>query len=182
MIDTLRGSLSVLALVSGLAGAPLTEVDDQLPLYAPVEGVSGALTSVGSDTMNDVMTLWMEGFLRLYPGAVRGSIEGRGSATAPPALLHGRSNLAPMSRRMNEGELRAFEKQRGYRPTEIAVGIDMLAVFVHADNPLRSLDLVELDAIFSRTREGGAPAALDGWSDLGLDGVYARLHELQFRE
>jgi len=169
-----RLGLACLAFGASLMSAHSVELDDELPVYEPAPNVSGVVTSIGSDTMNDVMTLWLEGFLRLYPGKVRASIEGRGSATAPPALLHGRATFAPMSRRMTLAERQAFEKKHGYAPTEIAVGLDMLAVFVHEDNPLRSIDLSQVDAIFSTERKGGHAEDVLSWADLGLSGAYGR--------
>ena len=161
-----------LALAAGLATAS-TE-DERLPEYRPESEVSGMLRTVGSDTMNDLMTVWMEGFLRRHPGRVRAVIEGRGSATGPPALLHGSASFAAMSRRMTTDERKAFEEKRGYSPTEVVASLDLLAVYVHAENPLRSLDLVELDALYSRDlrRERGEP--VESWADLGLDGLWSR--------
>ena len=67
--------------------------------YAKVGGVSGNLSSVGSDTLNNVMTLWAESFKKQYPN-VKIQIEGKGSSTAPPALIAGTAQLGPMSREM----------------------------------------------------------------------------------
>jgi phosphate transport system substrate-binding protein len=164
--------LAVLSIFAGLA--PAAPLEEELPEYAPEVEVEGSLRTVGSDTMNDLLTVWMEDFLRRHPGRVRAVIEGRGSATGPPALLHGAADFAAMSRRMTTEERQAFEREHGFAPTEVVVALDMLAVYVHAENPLRSLDLVELDALFSRDlrRERGAP--VESWADLGLDGLWAR--------
>ncbi|MFQ5670717.1 MAG: PstS family phosphate ABC transporter substrate-binding protein [Acidobacteriota bacterium] len=150
------------------------QVDPNLPAYAPVQGVSGAVKSVGSDTMNNLMTLWAEKFTRLYPN-VTVEIEGKGSSTAPPALIAGASNFGPMSRLMKNSETDAFQKRFGYRPTPVRVAIDMLAVYVHKDNPVasRGLSLEEVDAIFSSTRKGGHPEAILTWGQLGLTGEWA---------
>ena len=149
------------------------KVDAKLPNYKPVQGVSGTIKSVGSDTMNNLMTLWTEGFVKLYPN-VRPEIEGKGSATAPPALIEGTANFGPMSRKLKAGEIAAFEKKFGYKPTELGAGIDMLAVFVHKDNPIRSLTLQQVDAIFSKTRKGGNQTNIAKWGDLGLTGAWAK--------
>ena len=80
------------------------KVDPELPDYKPVSGVSGSLKSVGSDTMNNEMTLWAEGFMRHYP-SLKIEIEGKGSSTAPPALIAGTSQFGPMSRAMKDAEV-----------------------------------------------------------------------------
>lgn len=148
------------------------EVDAALPPYVNVSGeVAGSLTCVGSDTMNNLVALWAEGFKRSYPG-VREGIEGKGSASAPPALTEGACSFAPMSRDWKDSEIDAFKERHGYAPTVIPVAIDMLAVFVHKDNPLEQLTLQQVDAIFSRNRNGGLTSDIRTWGDLGLDGPW----------
>ena len=148
------------------------EVDPNLPSYEKVSGVSGSLKSIGSDTLNNVMTLWSEGFRTIYP-SVKIEIEGKGSSTAPPALIEGTSQFGPMSRQMKDEESDSFEKKFGYAPTLLRVGVDALAVFVHKDNPIKSLSLTQLDAIFSKNRKGGAAEDIVTWGDLGLEGEWA---------
>lgn len=141
--------------------------------YHKQAGVSGSLNSVGSDTLNNLMTLWGEGFRKHYRN-VRIQIEGKGSSTAPPALIEGVAQLAPMSRAMKHSEIEAFEKKYGFKPTRYAVAIDSLAVYVHKDNPIASLSLPQVDAIFSRSRRGGAKQDIKTWGQLGLTGKWAR--------
>jgi phosphate transport system substrate-binding protein len=148
------------------------KVDEALPVYQKTSGVSGNLSSVGSDTLANLMTLWAEEFKRVYPN-VNVQIQAAGSSTAPPALTEGTSNLGPMSRLMKDNEVEAFEKRNGYKPTPIAVAIDALAVFVHKDNPLAGLTLQQVDALFSSTRTCGGPQDLDTWGQLGLTGGWA---------
>jgi len=146
--------------------AEKVEVDATIPDYKTVSGVSGNLNSIGSDTLNNLMTLWAEGFKAIYPN-VNIQIEGKGSATAPPALIEGTSQLGPMSRPMKQEELDAFEKKYGYKPTEIKVSVDALAVFTHKDNPIKGLTLAQVDAIFSTTRKRGSQD-ITTWDQLGL--------------
>jgi len=150
------------------------KVDPSLPSYTPVSGVSGSIKSMGSDTMNNEMALWAEGFQRFYP-SVQIEIEGKGSSTAPPALIAGTAQFGPMSREMRGQEIDAFERRYGYKPTALRTSIDMLAVFVHKDNPIaeRGLSLEQIDAIFSKTRRGGMGDDLKTWGDLGLEGEWA---------
>ena len=141
--------------------------------YSKQAGVSGSLNSVGSDTLNNLMTLWGEGFRKHYRN-VRIQVEGKGSSTAPPALIEGVAQLAPMSRAMKHSEIEAFEKKHGFKPTRYAVAIDSLAVYVHKDNPIANLSLPQVDAIFSRSRRGGAKQDIKTWGQLGLTGKWAR--------
>jgi phosphate transport system substrate-binding protein len=146
-------------------------VDPAIKPYEKVSGVAGNLNSVGSDTLNNLMTLWAEGFRAIYPN-VNTQIEGKGSSTAPPALIEGTAQLGPMSREMKAAEIDAFEKKYGYKPTAIKVAIDSVAVFVHKDNPIKGLSLDQLDNIFSSTnKRGGKP--INTWGELGLTGEWA---------
>ncbi len=162
---------SVLAL--GLSAAALADpqVDSELSDYQRASGVSGNLSSVGSDTLANVMTLWAEEYKREYPN-VNIQIQAAGSSTAPPALTEGTSNLGPMSRKMKDKEVEGFEKRYGYKPTAIRVAIDALAVFVNKDNPIKGLDLAQVDAVFSSTRKCGYPDDITTWGGLGLDGAW----------
>ena len=160
-------------IVAALIAAPVSgvfaqaQVDPALPTYAPVSGVSGSLSSVGSDTLNNLMTFWAERFNGFYPN-VTVEIEGKGSSTAPPALIEGQSQFGPMSRRMKGEEKDAFEKKFGYTPTHVRVAVDALAVFVPKDNPIESLSLDQLARIFGVN----GPRTMT-WGDLGLTGDWA---------
>lgn len=147
-------------------------VDPALPDYKPASGISGNLSSVGSDTLANLMTLWAEEFKRQYPN-VNLQIQAAGSSTAPPALTEGTANLGPMSRAMKDKEIEAFEKKFGYKPTEIRVAIDALSVFVHKDNPIKGLTMEQVDAIFSSTRKCGGKEDITRWGGLGLAGSWA---------
>jgi phosphate transport system substrate-binding protein len=141
-------------------------LDPKLSVYAPTSGVSGNLNSIGSDTLNNLMTLWAEGFKKSYPN-VNVQIEGKGSSTAPPALVEGTAQIAPMSREMKKEEIDAFEKKFGYKPTAIRVSIDALAVFAHKDNPIEGLTMTQVDSIFSSTFKAGGADVIN-WGQLGL--------------
>lgn len=168
---------SIAGLTAILLASPVlaeVKVDEKLPEYEPVQGVSGTIKSVGSDTLNNLMTLWAEKFKEVYPN-VQVEIEGKGSSTAPPALIEGASNFGPMSRAMKDKEIDAFEKKFGYKPVAVKTAIDMLAVYVHKDNPIAKdgLTLPQVDAIFSSTRKGGHADDISDWSDVGLEGSWA---------
>lgn len=158
----------------GVVPATLAQnVDPGLPDYKKVTGVSGNLSSVGSDTLANLMTLWAEEFKRAYPN-VNIQIQAAGSSTAPPALTEGTSSIGPMSRRMKDKEIEAFEKKFGYKPTEIAVAVDALAVFVHKDNPIKGMSMAQVDAVFSATRQCGHPEEIKNWGQLGLTGDWVK--------
>jgi phosphate transport system substrate-binding protein len=144
-----------------------SHIDPALPSYKAVSGISGNLNSMGSDTLNNLMTLWAEGFKKAYPN-VNVQIEGKGSSTAPPALIEGTAQLGPMSRPMKAEEIDAFEKKHGYKPTEVRLAIDALAVFVQKDNPLKGVTMKQVDSIFSKTRKKGGEDITE-WGQLGLD-------------
>lgn len=162
-------STIVAFLVSMLAVS--TWMIEDLPEYERVSGVSGNLSSVGSDTLANLMTLWTEAFEKEYPN-VKIQVQGAGSSTAPPALTEGVANFGPMSRKMKDKEIEAFESRFGYKPVGVRVAIDALAIYVHKDNPIESLTIPQIDAIFSSTRRCGYPEDIRTWGDLGLEGSW----------
>jgi phosphate transport system substrate-binding protein len=167
---------TVFALLGGAAFAATVaqavKVDPKIAEYKVVPGVAGSIKSAGSDTMLNLMSRWTESYKKLYP-AVTVEVEGKGSSSAPPALIGNTANFGPMSRPMKDKEIDDFEKAFGYKPTQIPTAIDMLAVFVHKDNPLQSLSLEQIDAIFSKTRKSGAAKDVTTWGQLGLTGDWA---------
>ncbi|HVF62123.1 MAG TPA: PstS family phosphate ABC transporter substrate-binding protein [Thermoanaerobaculia bacterium] len=166
-IGKATGLATAALFVTTLLAAQAVKVDPSIAAYQKTGGVSGSLSSVGSDTLNNLMTLWAEGFRRQYPN-VRIQIEGKGSSTAPPALISGTAQLGPMSRTMRSTEIDEFEKKYGYEPIAIRVAVDALAVYVNKDNPLDKLTLQQVDAIFSKSRACGAKKPAQKWADTGL--------------
>ncbi|QKI89699.1 PstS family phosphate ABC transporter substrate-binding protein [Thiomicrorhabdus xiamenensis] len=167
---------SSLLLAMGIAAASFVSANayavDDLPEYQKVSGISGNLSSVGSDTLANLMTLWAEEFKRTYPN-VNIQIQAAGSSTAPPALTESTSNIGPMSRKMKDKEIAMFEEKHGYKPTPVAVAIDALAVYVHKDNPIKGLTIPQVDAIFSSTRKCGAKEDIATWGQAGVEGDLA---------
>jgi len=154
------------------AAALQAAVDPKLPEYKVVTGVSGNVNSIGSDTLNNLMTLWAEDFKKFYPN-INIQIQGAGSSTAPPALIEGTANFGPMSRAMKSEEIQAFEAKHGYKPTAVPVAIDVLAVYVNKDNPIKGLSIQQVDAIFSATRKCGGAKDITRWGEVGLTGAWA---------
>ncbi|MFO7593639.1 MAG: phosphate ABC transporter substrate-binding protein PstS family protein [Pseudomonadota bacterium] len=170
-VKTILAGVLGISLMAGQAYAG-AKVDPNLPEYDRASGVSGNISSVGSDTLANLMTLWAEEFKRLYPN-VNIQIQAAGSSTAPPALTEGTSNLGPMSRKMKDKELESFEKRYGYKPTPVPVAIDALAVYVHKDNPIEGMTIPQVDAVFSATRKCGYKDDVTSWGQLGLGGSLA---------
>ncbi len=172
MIKQLFPAVAISATLAAGAAFAQTEVDPGLPEYTPVSGISGNLSSIGSDTLNNLMTLWAEEFQGFYPN-VNIQIQGAGTSTAPPAMAEGTANFGPMSRMPRESEQQAFEERHGYPMTVIGVGIDTIAVFVNRDNPIEGLTIEQVDAIFSATRRCGGAQDITRWGQVGLEGAWA---------
>jgi len=164
-------SAALALLVTGTLVAETVKVDASLPAYKRVSGISGNLNSIGSDTLNNLMTYWAEGYKKSYPN-VNIQMEGKGSSTAPPALIEGTAQLGPMSREMKGAEIDRFEAKYGYKPTRVRVALDGIAVYVNKDNPVEKLTFKQLDGIFSSTRKRGGKD-IKTWGDLGLTGDWA---------
>ncbi len=171
MRKTVIGVIAASALFTGVVSAG-AKLDEGLADYQRASGISGNLSSVGSDTLANLMTLWAEEFKREYPN-VNIQIQAAGSSTAPPALTESTAAIGPMSRKMKSKEIAAFEKRFGYKPMAIPVAIDALAVYVHKDNPIKGMTIADVDAIFSSTRKCGGKQDVNKWGDLGLTGAWA---------
>lgn len=171
-LKSVAKAIGVVSIMSSFSVSAIQSVDEGVPAYKPASGVSGNLSSVGSDTLANLMTLWAEEYKRVYPN-VNIQIQAAGSSTAPPALTEGTSNIGPMSRKMKDKERDAFEKKYGYKPTAIPVAIDALAVYVNKDNPIKGLSIPQVDAIFSSTRKCGYPEDIVNWGQVGLTGAWA---------
>lgn len=169
----MRHSLVAASLLGSAIAVADNTVDSGLKDYQIASGVSGNLSSVGSDTLANLMTLWAEEFQRTYPN-VKVQIQAAGSSTAPPALTEATSNMGPMSRKMKDKEIEAFETRYGYKPTAVPVAIDALAVYVHKDNPIAGMTIADVDAIFSSTLKCGGANAINTWGQAGLDGGWER--------
>lgn len=174
-IRLLKNLLVVVAIFTFTSSiyAEALKVDPKVEPYEKVSGISGNLSGVGSDTLVNMMTYWAEDFKKQYPNVVI-QIEGKGSSTAPPALIEGTAQIGPMSRQMKSKEKDAFIKKYGFEPTTIIVALDSLAVYVNKDNPIDSLSMPQVDAIFSKTRNGGLAEDITTWGQLGLTGDWSR--------
>jgi phosphate transport system substrate-binding protein len=170
-MNRIVGTLAALALMAPAASAQQVKVEASIPAYQKTSGVSGNLNSIGSDTMNNLMTLWGEAFAKIYPN-VKIQVEGKGSSTAPPALIAGTAQLGPMSRAMRGTEIDQFEAKFGYKPTQLRTSYDALAVYVNKDNPLEKATLADIDGAFSKSRRRGGKN-VGSWGQIGLTGDWA---------
>ena len=160
--------------------------DPGLPHYVSTPSASGHITSVGTDTMDDLMRLWIAGFRQHQPAIVL-DLESQASMSVPAALTAGVAQLAPLSRELNPSEVEAFRAKHGYTPTEIAVALGSyrtptrtvaLTFYVNDANPVAQLDLKQLDAMWCTTLHRGAKRAITEWGQLGLTGdwVHRPIH------
>lgn len=172
----MKKSITCITAASVISASSLfgsVEVDPNLPEYERVSGISGNLNSIGSDTLNNLLLLWAEGFREIYPN-VNIQIEGAGSSTAPAALIEGTAQLGPMSREMRGSEIEAFEAAYGYAPTQVNVAIDGIAVYAHRENPIEGLTLQQVDGIFSSTNRLGG-STINNWGAAGGTGDWANM-------
>jgi phosphate transport system substrate-binding protein len=171
-----RALLTLVSLLTAttlaIGAGQVAKVDPAIPGYQKASGVSGSLSSIGSDSMNNLMTLWAETFRKYYPN-VKVQVEGKGSSTAPPALIAGTAQFGPMSRTMRSTEIDQFEQRYGHKPTEIRTSYDALAVYVNKDNPIKELSLAQVEAIFGKSRKRGYKQNVMTWGQLGLTGEWA---------
>ena len=103
---------------------------------------------------------WAEVYSAVNPN-VAVAVTGGGSGTGISAMINGTVDIANSSRKMREAEFEAA-RGNGVEPIEYIVGYDALAVYLHADNPIGSLSLEQLKAVYG---EGGT---VTRWSDLGV--------------
>ncbi|WP_143869639.1 PstS family phosphate ABC transporter substrate-binding protein [Catenovulum sediminis] len=170
-LKKIAGALGFAASI--LVSTSAVALDKALPEYQKTSGVSGKISSVGSDTLANMMTFWAEEYKRIYPN-ITIQVQAAGSSTAPPALTEGTAQFGPMSRKMKSKEIESFEERFGYKPTGVRVAIDALAVFVNKDNPIEGLNIQQVDAIFSSTLKCGADSDVKRWGDLGLTDSWTR--------
>lgn len=189
--DAIRAQLAVLAAhepppsrapAPAVAQVNLAVNQPGVGLPPPVDTAKpGVIRIAGPATLAPLVARWREAFQKTHP-TVRIEAQLDGSDVALAALYTRRTDLALLGRKATEAEVKAYEWVYRRKPAavEIATGsLDRaghspaLALFVHRDNPLASLTLAQLDALFSFERRRGAPAALTTWGNLGLGGAWA---------
>ena len=123
-MDTLRMRFSRLCSVLLLMITPFVYGTETGPVRVnQAAGLSGTLSSAGSDTLHNMMTVWRREFVLQHP-QLNIQIQSSGSATAPVALVEGTANLGPMSRTMLTVEQDRFRRRFGYEAYAVPVALD----------------------------------------------------------
>ena len=170
---------------AGLSGGGGPSVDPAIEPYVNHNGLQGKLSIAGSDTMRPLISKLAAQFSSLHPGA-QIAVEGTGSSTAIREFLLGLSyqrrgdkvqskgtagsntvELLASSRQLTEAESKGFESNYGYRPLEVPIAMDAVAVYVNKDNPIQRLTLAEVDALFGKDHKRGL-TSITNWSQIGL--------------
>ena len=126
----------------------------------PASAERTLIQNKGSDTLVNVAQAWAEAYREVKPD-VAVAVSGGGSGTGIAAMINGTVDIANASRKMKSKEVEAAKK-KGQNPVEHVVGYDALAVYLHNDNPAKSLSFEQLESVFVR---GGKATK---WSDLDL--------------
>jgi phosphate transport system substrate-binding protein len=156
------------------------KADSAYPAYKSSGALSGKLRSVGADTMEALMKLWIDDYEKLNPG-VECAMEAQASGTAGPALTDGTADLGPVAREMLPAEEDAFVAKFHYKPLAIRVAggsyrtpgkTHAICFWVNKQNPIKQLNFDQIDALFSKTHKRGDADAVK-WGDVGLTGEWA---------
>jgi phosphate transport system substrate-binding protein len=146
--------------------------------YRPEAQVSGTIRSWGSSQMAELTVLWERGFQHYHP-AVRFEDKLNGTVSGMGGLYSGAADLSLMGREIWPTEAMAYAQATGHSATGIQVAIgsfdvptkaDALVVFVHRKNPITTLTLGQLRAIFGC---GDELRATQRWGELGVTGAFA---------
>jgi len=150
------------------------KVAASIPAYQPQVQLKGPIDLVGTDALSELGEEWASVFRKFHPEA---SLVFRPGLTkdAVKAFMDGTSLLIITAREFTQDEAKAFQAKYGYQPMRIPICMDANIVFVNKNNPITSISMEQLDAIFSSTRLGGAKAPAVVWGDLGLRGEWAKL-------
>ena len=186
MSPTLRSLLKHLAVlpVMGLVAfrpAPLQaqaaqarpQVSPACPGYVATATVTGVLDLPGAEELSELGDEWNHGFQTVQPdGGI--NFQPRPTREIIKALVEGTSPVGITAREFTPEETKAFKDKFGYLPMRFPVCMDANLIFVHKDNPLTSISMEQLDAIYGKARLGGAKAPVLLWGDLGVKGALAK--------
>jgi phosphate transport system substrate-binding protein len=136
-----------------------------------IQNILGLLSSRVPKSLTTLIDAWYKEYKTLYPQVqVRSQPYPKSeiATIALTGLLEGTSNLVFLPRPMTTKEVQTFTEKFGYAPTGLRVGLEAVAVYVHNDNPIKGLTLLQLDAIFSVARKCGGDKEMKFWGDLGV--------------
>jgi len=175
--------LSLVLVLTGMAAAGSSlaaqsvqvraTVSETLPHYRPDTVLKGALEIPCTDALTDLGDEWNRGFRKFHPAGSLVFLP-KLSTEAVTALQAGSAPLVIIARELTAGEMKAFQDKFGYMPMRIPVCMDATIIFVNKANPITAISMEQLDAIYSKNRLGGAPAAAVVWGDLGVQGELAK--------
>jgi phosphate transport system substrate-binding protein len=145
-----------------------------IPRYQPQVQVKGPIDLIGTDALSDLGEEWSSAFRKVHPEA---NLIFRPKLTkdAVKSFVDGTSLLIITAREFTPEEAKSFQTKFGYLPMRIPICLDANIVFVNKNNPLTSITMEQLDAIYSKSRLGGAKSPALVWGDLGLKGEWAKL-------
>lgn len=149
-------------------------VDPGLHIYQRVEGVKGTLRLCGSDTISQLAGNWASDFRKMYP-EVEIKIDVQGARNAIPSVINQQADIGLLSREIRAAEVEQFKAKFGHAPVVLTPALESIAIFVHKDNPVESLTLAQLDAIYSTSLKRGAPKQALTWGDVGVGGKWATM-------
>ena len=173
MLKTVMRTMVALAVVAaGHVGMAEEHLDPQLPSYQPIDNLKGTIVLVGSDTMSQVAAAWKDRFKQFYPD-VDIKIVVKGATNAVPSVMNGEATIGMLSREATAEEIKAFTDKKGYAPKLLVPTLERIGVYVHEDNPIESLTLAQVDAIFSSTLKRGEKAEIKTWEQAGVTGELA---------
>jgi phosphate transport system substrate-binding protein len=168
---------TALQLALPVRAAAAVSVDPSLPDYVPHQQVSGTVVGYsGMDTVEQMMAAWNEAFRKFQPHARFTVIQKDGLAPED------RIALGPHTMEVFDTTSLAYENAYGYEPFRIRIcaaayilksHVSAIGVYVNRSNPLTSISLRKLDAVFSAERRRGYPANISTWGQLGLSGSWA---------
>ncbi|HEV2133477.1 MAG TPA: substrate-binding domain-containing protein [Terracidiphilus sp.] len=157
------------------------KVDAAIPAYQPVAHLVGSLRGVESNTVTNLMQLWIDGFTKIYPD-VHFQVDIGGSGQGGPRLTAGSADFAFISREMMGRELAPYVEKLGRKPMDLEVSggsldvkafTDAVVFVVNKANPLDHISFDQLDAIYSATHNRGIKTPITTWGQLGLTGDWA---------
>jgi len=143
----------ILALISLLVFLPAT--------VSTADSQRDVLQNRGSDSMAIAVVGWAEEYKRTNR-AIGVAVSGGGTGTGVAAMINGTVDIANASRPMTRREIQSAKK-RGIAPVQHIVGHDAVAIYLHKDNPVKSLSFSQLADIY----EHGGKA--ERWTDLGIE-------------
>jgi phosphate transport system substrate-binding protein len=160
---------------AALFASPLAAQHAELLPYTTTQPVTGIIRTCGSSQMADLLHLYEEGFHRVQP-SVRFEDDLKSTLTAVAGVYTGHADIGLLGREIWPTEIQAFQSAEGHPPLVIDVATGSydvpkatfaLMIFVPKDNPIASLSIDQLEAIFGGT---AGTKQIHIWGELGVTG------------